>query len=280
MILRSVMKHVREQNWAAVGLDFLIVVVGVFIGIQVSNWNDARQSQDELASALGNVAQEISNTIDWRGRLVKDFRETLRGLRLMSTWLEGAALDEAQRKLVYRALKRGVPPPSPSLYETLYQLRDSGRLKDIPSPDLRDALGLLLSRDRTYPTYRDHWAERLTAPPFSSAIVSLDISPPEALSPRDATRVTGVDIEAARGSPEVRNRVAQLYDFWYITTFDAQSAVQIERIALDLLQAEGFQPARNWMMENLETVQPDPQLEQTRPDSLDAPSSPSEESVR
>ena len=280
MILRSVMKHVREQNWAAVGLDFLIVVVGVFIGIQVSNWNDARQSQDELASALGNVAQEISNTIDWRGRLVKDFRETLRGLRLMSTWLEGAALDEAQRKLVYRALKRGVPPPSPSLYETLYQLRDSGRLKDIPSPDLRDALGLLLSRDRTYPTYRDHWAERLTAPPFSSAIVSLDISPPEALSPRDATRVTGVDIEAARGSPEVRNRVAQLYDFWYITTFDAQSAVQIGRIALDLLQAEGFQPARNWMMENLETVQPDPQLEQTRPDSLDAPSSPSEESVR
>lgn len=40
MILRSVMKHVRDQNWLAVGLDFFIVVVGVFIGIQVSNWNE------------------------------------------------------------------------------------------------------------------------------------------------------------------------------------------------------------------------------------------------
>ena len=40
MILSSVVKHVREQNWFAVGVDFLIVVVGVFIGIQVSNWNE------------------------------------------------------------------------------------------------------------------------------------------------------------------------------------------------------------------------------------------------
>ena len=29
MILRSITKHVRDQNWFAVGIDFLIVVVGV-----------------------------------------------------------------------------------------------------------------------------------------------------------------------------------------------------------------------------------------------------------
>ena len=39
MILRSVTKHVKEQNWFAVILDLVIVVFGVFIGIQVSNWN-------------------------------------------------------------------------------------------------------------------------------------------------------------------------------------------------------------------------------------------------
>jgi hypothetical protein len=35
MLLRRVIEHVREQNWLAVFIDFLIVVVGVFIGIQV-----------------------------------------------------------------------------------------------------------------------------------------------------------------------------------------------------------------------------------------------------
>ena len=46
MILRSVMRHVRDQNWFAVGLDFVIVVVGVFIGIQVANWNEERAEGD------------------------------------------------------------------------------------------------------------------------------------------------------------------------------------------------------------------------------------------
>jgi len=42
MILRRVTEHVKAQNWLAVGIDFLIVVVGVFIGIQVANWNEGR----------------------------------------------------------------------------------------------------------------------------------------------------------------------------------------------------------------------------------------------
>ena len=42
MLLRSLTKHVNDQNWIAIGIDFIIVVVGVFIGIQVANWNEAR----------------------------------------------------------------------------------------------------------------------------------------------------------------------------------------------------------------------------------------------
>lgn len=54
MILRRLSKHVKEQNWFAVGLDFLIVVIGVLLAIQISNWNDARieraLSQQYMAS--------------------------------------------------------------------------------------------------------------------------------------------------------------------------------------------------------------------------------------
>jgi len=48
MLLRRVIEHVKAQNWTAVGLDFVIVVVGVFIGIQVSNWNAQRAEADKL----------------------------------------------------------------------------------------------------------------------------------------------------------------------------------------------------------------------------------------
>ena len=47
MLLRRVIEHVKAQNWTAVALDFVIVVVGVFIGIQVANWNDERQTRHD-----------------------------------------------------------------------------------------------------------------------------------------------------------------------------------------------------------------------------------------
>lgn len=55
MLLQRITNHIRAQNWFAVGTDFAIVVVGVFIGIQVSNWNDARienQKGDYFAAQL------------------------------------------------------------------------------------------------------------------------------------------------------------------------------------------------------------------------------------
>jgi len=61
MILRSITKHVRDQNWFAVGLDFLIVIVGVFIGIQVANWNDDRRDRENETLYLERLEQELSD---------------------------------------------------------------------------------------------------------------------------------------------------------------------------------------------------------------------------
>ena len=46
------MQHVKDQDWTVVVIDFVIVVVGVFIGIQVANWNDARLDATRPASDL------------------------------------------------------------------------------------------------------------------------------------------------------------------------------------------------------------------------------------
>lgn len=60
MLLRRVMEHVKAQNWTAVAIDFVIVVVGVFIGIQVSNWNEARTDRQIEAQHLVRLHQELS----------------------------------------------------------------------------------------------------------------------------------------------------------------------------------------------------------------------------
>ncbi len=60
MILRRLTEHVKAQNWFAVGLDFLIVVVGVFVATQVANWNAARIERELERAYLVRLHDEIS----------------------------------------------------------------------------------------------------------------------------------------------------------------------------------------------------------------------------
>lgn len=59
MILRRVIQHVRAQSWTAIGIDFLIVVLGVFIGLQVSNWNDAQRERVSESHYLAALSADI-----------------------------------------------------------------------------------------------------------------------------------------------------------------------------------------------------------------------------
>ncbi|MBA4802632.1 MAG: hypothetical protein H2040_12295 [Euryhalocaulis sp.] len=60
MLLRRMMTHVRDQNWVAVGLDFLIVVLGVFIGLQAANWNEVRNERANEATYLKSLHADLA----------------------------------------------------------------------------------------------------------------------------------------------------------------------------------------------------------------------------
>ncbi len=63
MILRRITEHVKAQNWFAVALDFLIVVLGVFVATQVANWNAARIERDLERAYLKRLHEEVSTMI-------------------------------------------------------------------------------------------------------------------------------------------------------------------------------------------------------------------------
>ena len=59
MILRRVMVHVRRQDWTAIAIDFVIVVIGVFVGIQVANWNEARLEHAREAGFQARLLEDF-----------------------------------------------------------------------------------------------------------------------------------------------------------------------------------------------------------------------------
>ena len=85
MILRSMTKHVKDQNWFAVGLDFFIVVFGVFVGLQVSNWNDARLREQTEQVYIERIREDlIANTEDYKQRLAYFNQARTNGLAVLS----------------------------------------------------------------------------------------------------------------------------------------------------------------------------------------------------
>lgn len=59
MLLRRVRHHVANENWFAVFVDFVIVVVGVYVGIEVSNWNEARQEDQRSIEYLERIRADL-----------------------------------------------------------------------------------------------------------------------------------------------------------------------------------------------------------------------------
>jgi hypothetical protein len=64
VLLRRVIEHVKTQNWTAVGLDFLIVVIGVFMGIQAQGWNADRDDHRLEHQYLVRLHDEVSELVN------------------------------------------------------------------------------------------------------------------------------------------------------------------------------------------------------------------------
>src|SRR5689334_15102851 len=59
MIMRRLTARLREENWVAVTIDFVIVVIGVFLGVQASNWNQGRLERREIDQVLVQMQPEL-----------------------------------------------------------------------------------------------------------------------------------------------------------------------------------------------------------------------------
>mgnify|MGYP001112195513 CR=1 FL=1 len=149
MLLRPLTKHVKEQNWFAVGLDFLIVVVGVFVGLQVQNWASEQGRQELEASYTLRLHDEVVDLQATRAPLVEAREQSKADLETLAPLLFGKenrpiTLKECDA-LGYSYI---VTNPTDDL-ASLIELQQSGRLSMFRNAQVSEALShFLLTRAR------------------------------------------------------------------------------------------------------------------------------------
>jgi hypothetical protein len=134
MILRRVSKSLKTQDWTAVWIDLVIVVVGVFIGIQVANWNEARRDREREQAYLQDIAAELDESILSIEHSIELGRQRLEFNELL---VRAAADPEAVRaepgRFVFAITRGGwtfTPIVSDNTFETIKASGDLGIFRD------------------------------------------------------------------------------------------------------------------------------------------------------
>jgi hypothetical protein len=163
MILRRLAQNLREQNWTAITIEFVLLVAGVFLGIQVANWNEARAERQLEQATLSRLLEDYREIVQ-RGDAY--LARSQQQLRLMARWIELAdrgelsGLDQLRTMLVALYEQEGSPlarsiakgpvtdlittvvggERRPEASVTFQQLVASGDLRLISDEALRSAL--------------------------------------------------------------------------------------------------------------------------------------------
>ena len=176
MILRRLSTAVRKQDWFTVVVETLIVVFGVFIGLQVNNWNEARSERFMGQDYLNGFRADFLADSKMLQTELNARKKQLQEASIVLEFFEGRELEvstffEAFYGVLY---ERSTTPNRNTMDEVL----NSGSLRLIRDEGIRTGLLDLYASYVAIESHEEHIArdfdEYLYNPTFSSVPVQIE----------------------------------------------------------------------------------------------------------
>lgn len=182
MLLRRLMQHLKRQDWLAVAIDFVIVVFGVFFGLQVSEWNEARQERALERGYISRIAHDIARSRDQIVASNEAMQIQADGATLVLRSLDACQVGPGDRDAFARAVYNLGKFDTATLDETaLDELKSTGRSNVLRSVELREVLSALSRAVELQHRIEPQFLDRTS--PFVNYIqfrVQFDVQSPEA----------------------------------------------------------------------------------------------------
>ena len=147
MILRRLVDNLKHQHWTGVCIELAIVVLGVFIGMQVSNWNEERRDRALAQQYLERLREDFVLSIKGAEDNIGYPDEQAQLASLMLDRLRECRLDESQRAdFASGVYLLGRLEPQTLTRGTIDELRSTGRIGIISNIKLRQALANIVQK--------------------------------------------------------------------------------------------------------------------------------------
>jgi hypothetical protein len=235
MLFRRIAQHVKEQNWTAVGIDFVIVIVGVFLGIQVSNWNEARVQAQNTATLIERLEDEFTSLEENLSTVVGQLETITSGTGCLIEEIRSESPTKSHDELsscIWSASALLVLPDIPAV---VTEMVSSGSLTQIANDDLRKEIIFYRDNHLRYQRYMPQALASMYPPNskfFEAVDWNTDTSTWSYLTASDA--VIDSDIEALRAA-EGELQIKQLVQY-DVADFGKAQLARV-RVVLALIEA-------------------------------------------
>jgi hypothetical protein len=141
LILQNIARAVINQDWSTLTVEFVVVILGLLIGLQIDDWNQARLNRLEAAYHLEFLYQEQSAASVEAAAALERYDQTLNNSFSASFLLEKDVWSSEERTqfetAIFSTYELWGPKHRPV---SLRRMIDGGKLDLIESRDLQMAI--------------------------------------------------------------------------------------------------------------------------------------------
>lgn len=162
MFVRRLTTSFKEQHWMTIGIELIIVIIGVFVGNWVNDWSQQRAAERETSNLLRQLRPEMARQRDSFGSIRDYFKTTNHYAETaFAGWRHDPRVSDAQFVIAaYQASQIYGISANGGTWATIF---GGEQLRHITDPAIRAPLQRLmtydyslLSYDRVASKYRDN----------------------------------------------------------------------------------------------------------------------------
>ncbi len=146
MIFKRAVAKLRAQDWLAITIELSIVIMGVFVGTQVANWNEQRIENLETRRLLTQLRPEVKSLLRFYSnarsyyKVTRDYSATA-----FAGWSENPEVSDRDFVIAaYQASQIAGIGTNNAIWASIF---GADGLRNIDDPIIRDSLSYLMTSD-------------------------------------------------------------------------------------------------------------------------------------
>lgn len=139
-MLRRITEHLRRQDWFALILELVVVVIGIFLAFQVDRWYEGQRVKAELQAHLASLIEDFAENETRLSSAMSVGKQEMEAAITLRAEIRKDSPDLSVAELNQLISQISSLPTFQAVDLAYENLINAGTLSDLPSSDLKKEL--------------------------------------------------------------------------------------------------------------------------------------------